>query len=739
MSADFDRRTAGPVQAAPENRPGKSARKIGSEGRAMNEPTAMIPRLERRRRRLSAAAAGLAGVLAGILPPPGGGAGRADPAATPAPATTPAPKAKAAAGTAAANTALGQPLGFAVPPQIFVVDAETLTQERARNKVVETTRQSLIRSGVALLYAPAATAELALREAAMEALRRNLDIKRSGLSKAAAERALIEAQAVFDPVFVATANAALTSQFRRTGYPEKFKPGTEFVPVGALDSKGVFRCTPAAAALTQTPGVNGCYVITFPTRTTVLAEQFNHDRPGGYYQLGANEGVQANAPSEFAPRNQQVYTASAEILQQLPWGPSLNLSLTTQRQQTYYPLNQFNGLQQTYGAYNRPYFTTLAVGASLPLPYTKNFGPTAAGDLNADIARHAIDAAELGVRSVINGTLLSVDTLYWQLVGTVRDLDVANQSLQAAERQRDSTQRLFDQGFVTESDRGQVLAQLSNIRTTQQQLFASYVTTSEAMRQLLDSDSNALLLPVGDGALLRQPAADIAEADRVLDNPDYQRQAVAVRVASLQRSQSEAQTRPDLSATANLSMAECCTYGYGGIGNSLVNAFITRDQLVATLGLLYQLPIGNRAAEAALDQAEHNLNQQAMLLHEIELKTRESFETARGALASAQEQVRIARQNVKVAQEVYDSSVLQQEQGLVAAYETVSRLSTLLSARTALVQAEVQQRIAGSSLLASVGALAEHYGDLTAQTGIDRGRLALLKESGALKHFGGPL
>jgi len=48
-----DRRTAGPVQAAPENRPGKSARKIGSEGRAMNEPTAMIPRLERRRRIVS--------------------------------------------------------------------------------------------------------------------------------------------------------------------------------------------------------------------------------------------------------------------------------------------------------------------------------------------------------------------------------------------------------------------------------------------------------------------------------------------------------------------------------------------------------------------------------------------------------------------------------------------------------------------------------------------------------------
>ena len=704
----------------------------------MNEPTAMTPRFGRRR---LPSAARFAGILAGTVLL-GSGNGWAGQAATPGPgpvqtadatATAPAPR-------AAPRTALGQPIGFEIPPQIFVLNAESLTQERARNTVVETTRQALAATGTGpLLYAPATTTELALRDAALEALRKNLDIKRSGLAKASAERALIEAQAVFDPVFVATGDASLTSQFRRTEYPMMYKPDTEFVPVGGLDTKGVFRCTPEAAALTQTPGVNGCYVITYQTRNTVLASQFNHDRPAGYYKLGANEGIQANAPSLFEPRNQKTYTGTAEILQQLPWGPSLNLSLSTKYQETYFPLNQFNGLQQTYGAYHRPYFTTIAVGATLPLPYTKDFGPTATGDLNADIARHNIDAAELNVRSVINNTLLSVDTLYWQLVGTVLSLEAANQSLQAAEQQRGSTQRLYDQGFVTESDRAQVLAQISNIRTTQQQIFVGYVTTSEAMRRLLDSNGNALLLPVGDQMLLKRPTTDLTEADRVLDNPDYQRQAVAVRIASLQRSQSEAQTRPNLSLTANVSAAECCTYGYSSLGTSLYNGFITQDQFIATLGLLYQLPIGNRAAEAALSQAEHNLNQQAMLLHEVELKTRESFETARGALASAREQVRIARQNLKIAQEVYDSAVAQQDQGLVAAYETVSRLSTLLTARTALVQAEVQQRIAESSLLASVGALAERYGDLTAQTGIDRQRLALLRESGVLKHFGGPL
>ena len=722
MFADFDRRTAGSVQAS-------------SEGRAMNTPTAQrhgekasLFGGHRSRHRRLVSTVGLTSALAGTVLLLGGGVGRADPTAPPVP-TQAAPLPVHQAGP-------GQPFGYELPPQLFVLDVPSLTQERVRNKVVETTRASL---GTASLYAPTTTTELALREAALDALRKNLDIKRSGLAKASAERALIEAQAVFDPVFVATANAALLNQSTRTEYPQKFKPDTQFVPLGGVDSNGVFRCTPAAAALTQTPGVNGCYVITFPTRTTILAIQYNHDRPAGYYQLGAGEGIQANAPSPFAPLNQQTYTGTAEILQQLPWGPSLNLSLSTKRQSSYYPLNQFNGLPQTYGNYHMPYFTTIAVGASLPLPYTKNFGPTAAGDVNADIAHHNIDAAEFGVRSVINSTLLSVDTLYWQLVGAVRSLDIANQSLRAAEEKEGRIQRLFAQGFVTESDRGQAAAQISNLRATRQQLFANYISISESLRKVLDSKDNALLLPIGDESLLRRQAADITESDRILENPDYQRQAVAVRIASLQRTQSEAQTRPDLSVTANVSAAECCTYGYSSIGESLYNGFLTQDQFTATLGLLYQLPIGNRAAEAALTQAEHNLNQQAMLLHEVELKTRESFETARGALASAREQVRIAKQNVKNAQTVYDLALEQQDQGLIAAYETISRLSTLFSAQTALVQAEVQQRIAESTLFASVGALAERYGDLTAQTGIDRERLALLRESGALKHFGGPL
>ena len=697
MSADLDRRTAGSVQAS-------------SGERAMNQPALRVSVLS---------ALLLAGTAVVLFGP---GCGWADEPSKPA---------------------VGQPYGLQVPSQIFVVNAQDLTQERLRNRVVGQTREALSRSGAVPLYAPVATSELALREAVIEALHHNLDIKRSGLAKASAERAKIEADAVFDPVFAASFNATLTDQFRRIEAPNKFKPATDYIPLGQADKKGVFRCTAQAAELTQDQNYQkGCYVITFGTRAITTATQFNRPREAGYYPLDKSlpgEGIAANSPSPFQPRNDQVYNGSVSLFQQLPWGPSLNLSITSRRQNKYYSVNAKNGLDQTFSSYNRPYFTTIAMGAALPLPYTKNFGPTAVGDTQIDLARHAIDAAELDVRTVINSTLLQVDGLYWQLVGAVYSMEVANQSLDLAEKQRASVQRMFDQGFVTESDRNQVEAQVSRIRAQQQQLFGSYVTASEALRRALDSKDDALLLPVGYQGLMKRPAGDIVEPDRILNNPGYQRQAVAVRIAGLVRNQRDAQTRPDLSATASVTLAETGSFGYQDVTNSFSRAFTNHDQLVLSLGLLYQRPIGNRAALAALDQADHALNQQAMALHQVELATREDFEVARGALASTREQVRLNERAVTLAQEVYDSSITQQELGLVAAYESISRLSALLSARTQLVQSKIALRSAESRLLASVGALAERYGELTAQTGIDLERLALLRESGALKHFGGPL
>ena len=122
----------------------------------------------------------------------------------------------------AENTA---PDALEVPPGMFTLDAARVADERTGNAVVAATREALAQTGV--LFAPLEIRELPLRDAILAALQRNLDIKRSGLNKSVAQRTLIEAEAVFDPVFSLSASGSLSRSFARTERPMQWKPATQ--------------------------------------------------------------------------------------------------------------------------------------------------------------------------------------------------------------------------------------------------------------------------------------------------------------------------------------------------------------------------------------------------------------------------------------------------------------------------------------------------------------------------------
>ncbi len=629
----------------------------------------------------------------------------------------------------------GEP-ALQVPTSIFVVDAASLAAEREESRVLDAARDTLGRVG-RVLYAPAATRELSLREASLEALQRNLSIRRTRIARRIADQALLEARAVFDPVFAASFNANIRNDFLRVETPDsRFRPATERVERGDLDSKGVFRCTDNAAAFTRGEDAGqACHVITFEPRTPVTTTQFLTAREEGF---SPSFPIEANEPSPFQPRHEYVLTGAVNIAQQLPWGSSLNLTVSTRRDHAYYPLGATGSISETFGNYQRPYFTTITLGASVPLPYTRDFGPTATADTNVRLARENTDAAEFDTRAVINSTLLEVDIRYWILVGTLQQLAVTLETLDLAVRQRSVVRRLFDEEFVTRSDLDQAESQVGLIQARLQQLFNNYVVASEALRQILDRDEESLIVPLGYKSILERPIDDSLAPEQVFNNPTVQRQVVAVSIAGILNEQAEAQTRPDLTFFGSATLAQSGTYGYRGLHDSLW-AIFEPDFISLTAALEYTYPIGNRGLEAAARGSRHGLAQQQLLLQQVELTVRESFESARATLFSELERVTITQRSVNLAQNLYNRSARLQEEGLTPVYESLRRLITLLDAQVANIQARINARIAESQVLASVGALAGRYAERTAQTDDDRYRLALLREAGILTHFGGPL
>jgi outer membrane protein TolC len=638
-----------------------------------------------------------------------------------------------------------------VPPGMFTLDAGRIADERTGNAVVAATREALARTGV--LFAPKEIRELALHDAALSALQRNLDIKRSGLGKDIVQRALIEAEAVFDPVFTLSTTGSMSRSFGRVERPMQWKPATQEYVRGqqiktseSLDN--IFLCGDMIDILDQpedmqvrfltgrliTPDANGqCHVRVLPATAPVALVSFDKQRVAGYYP------VHKDASTKSPTGQDETYNGGGGVSQRLPWGGSIDVSIVSSYHDTYYINNPNDPITRVYGSYKRPWTSRGSFNTSHALPYTRNFGDGDESRLAIDVARINLDIADFAVRGVVNQTLLSVDSLYWTLVASIQRLNASAAAVALAEDTSRRTQKKMELGLATESNRAQVAAQLERLRATQQQLFGDYVTASESLREALNEQDDVLILPVGYSAALENPPEAPTEPARVLDSPDYLRAETAVRISMRVRDTRVAQTRPDVSVSASMQVGQSnAVFGYSSVTESLRN-LISYDSASATIGTLYRRPIGNRAAKAAVAGAESDIARQTLLLHQVETQIRGDYETARIQLVSARQRIEDTRRRLNLVRDLYERAVRLEAGGVVTAYETIDRLSTLLDAQLGHVQARVDAQTAETRLLAAVGALADRYGERVAQTNEDRQRIAQLRKTGRMVTFGGPL
>jgi len=612
------------------------------------------------------------------------------------------------------------------PPAALTVDPAALKDERATNAVV------VQRIKAAAL---GETREISRREAALAALSKNLSVRRSGLGKTTAELALVEATAVFDPVFVAGLSATQTLQQKRVEKVSRFHPETIRVPVGQTDSTGTAACTGPRAAKTKAPEKGlACYFIVFGSGKAVEFVQYDQYRGAGY----KNETLTANDPSSAQPKLTHSEGTLLGLYQQLPWGAYLSASANVTRAQTYYALNTVSVLPATYGSYKRPWTTSVTVGVSAPLPFTRNFGGLSGAEYGVKSAELAIKAAELDTRVVVNETLRQVEIAYWGLVDASRRLNTVSTTLAKAEDTVGHVRRLLGEGLLTESDRAQAEAEVARVQTTRESILGEYVFYSEALRQLTDTTDAVIFLPLGYKTELARPLPEPPAAGRVLDNPSRLRAALALQLAGLGRERGEVLTGINLAVTGSAAFAQSsAVYGYRDAVRSLARTF-DPDRITVSLGLLFQRPLpGNRADTAALDMARGEEERRDILLKKAEEAAREEYAADLVQLKSALERIRIARENVKIERSMYERTLRLRSENLISPYETIGRLNALLNAETEGVRAEIDARRLAVLLRAAVGALPEEYGGLTAQTETDRERTAGLLDSGMLRIFGG--
>ncbi|MGH9198464.1 MAG: hypothetical protein ACRD1T_22370, partial [Acidimicrobiia bacterium] len=282
--------------------------------------------------------------------------------------------------------------------------------------------------------------DLSPRAAALSALRKNLSIHSSHVLEDIAKAALLEAEAVFDPVLLLSFAYDHSETFDREETDLRFRRGT----------------TQSA------PGLPGRNILESTDPVDTRNPQAEFDTPRR--EVFSPTTVVASQAPLTGPTESFTYEVS--LFQQLPWGADLTLAYQALDQDTFFINNPvlFSGNRSdlvSFGSYDRPWVSSLLTRLTLPVPGSKDFGPYADQEVAIKLADLGKERAFWDVESIINTTLLEVDLGYWDLVNRLLGLRVTIENREGVERLLAQTERLFELQEATNYDKAQIEAELA--------------------------------------------------------------------------------------------------------------------------------------------------------------------------------------------------------------------------------------------------------------------------------------
>lgn len=323
-------------------------------------------------------------------------------------------------------------------------------------------------------------------------------------------------------------------------------------------------------------------------------------------------------------------------------------------------------------------------------------------------------AAGYDLSAARNEQAYTVAVAYWDLVAAQEDLEVLRKQEDLA---RDALELAKDRLEAELGTRLDVLAQESNLAAQQRSIIQAEALVEQRTDELLYAvhpdllhgyalfehyhiviepetrvdttllgQSSPSLVHEVRGALGRRP--EIQAAIRQVENA-----GVSVRMA-------------DYSLLPSLDIeAELAVNGYGENTNDSVESFTDLDNTRWGIGLVFSVPLQNRAARAGRETAE--ANRRIAILNAREVETGVILEVASAVrqIESARKGVIAAQEAARLADETYRAERERQEAELATAFEVKQAFNDLTAAERDLVAARIDLEKARLALLKASGEL----------------------------------
>ena len=539
--------------------------------------------------------------------------------------------------------------------------------------------------------------------AAAQAIRKNLSIKVSQDDSEAAKEAIFEAEAVFDPILRFSISYSESDTYERG--PKEVK------------------------VITRNWGTPPTTIPPDPNKTDPQIIEM-----GWIQQAGGEETtVELNASEDQENGATKTTQYTIGISQQLPWGPSMDISVVTADTPVYY--------DSRGNSFDASWSSSALLNLRLPLPWTKGFGRNAPQDIALKLSNKDSERSYWTVKSSINDILKQVNLSYWDIVQSFEVLNNAIENKKLIQKQHDLVSKRFEQGEATNYDKLQIEAELANAvlqeEIAKNDLLSKSYTFSELLVDEPDDTRSLLFLPAAYLKTLNETEKiDSAHTfeTAMKKRPELQINRVGKEQALLSQSLAENQVRPDirLSATFNASQ-NGSTYGYkdpleswGAIGNP--------DSLSQTYSLLYNYPLFNRALESTLEIQKTAVKDQDLLTRTTENQIIKEISDALSQIYAAEERIASAREIVKFAEFNYNR-IQSSEAAETNQYELILNLQRLNTSKLTLVSALVDLKKATTTLQAAQGTIAEKFVNAIYHNPMERLRLDIMAANGLLKYF----
>lgn len=598
----------------------------------------------------------------------------------------------------------------AAPPTIALsefMDLAVIAVEDDVKTVVNDALTGDQASGAAAYVSARQVEYLSLQDAVVRSLDKNLSL---GIAKAESQRVqevLVEAKAVFDPVFSLQATYERDNVNRRTIF------GTVFAKT--FQPKSPIALPPDPKK--QVAGIPQPIELGFRTslRHPITGDvEVSQDPKGG--------------PAETS-------TYSVRLDQQLPWGVNMSITNVSMRKEVDY--------DRLGNSYDRPWTDNLALNLQVPLPYSRNFGPYSVQDVAIKLKANLSERSYWDLKAAVNTILAATDSAYWNAVFGLETLREVHQNRLLVEAQAAAAERLSKAEVITRYGKIQVDAELARVKSQEEAARRNFIIASTALASLItdsaDGVAKSLFVPTDYAKHLNKSLElkDVDAFDIALKyRPELKAAQIDVAGSGINREFARVQTRPDLNFLASISLGQKGDpVGYGDAFQALANIG-DPDSRDFSLGIQYRRPWANRAAKANYAAAMAQYDDSNLAQKDLENVVKQGVADALAGVHSARQRAQIAQKNAELAQDAYDRLLRRRDtNGDVTELEVVLVSQRLLEARSNRVAALIDHKLAEARLLSAQGIIANQYAPALATSEFERYRIGLLAANDALHFF----